>query len=68
MAQSPWHEAYDKLKAFEATGATAEDVMLYAQSLRRRLPQPQSPEEHRQYAEVQALVKADELGGVTLGG
>ncbi|MDQ2883701.1 MAG: hypothetical protein M3Y48_21720 [Actinomycetota bacterium] len=57
--ESPWHEAYEKLKAFVAAGATAEDVFQFAQLMRRDLPAPGSPEEHALYAKLQAEVRAD---------
>jgi hypothetical protein len=60
---SPWDEAYEKLRAFADAGATAQEVNLYGVVLGRELPLPVTPEEHAQYAAVQARIIADELGG-----
>lgn len=57
--QSPWHEAYEKLKAFVAAGATPEDVTEFARLLKRDLPSPVSPEDHALFAQVQAQAITD---------
>lgn len=59
---SPWHDAYRKLRAFVAAGATKEEVTEFARLLRRGLPIPRSPEEHVLYAQVQAQAITDSQG------
>ncbi len=56
---SPWHEAYRKLKAFVAAGATEAEVTEFALLLRRDLPLPVSPEERELYVQVQAQAIID---------
>lgn len=56
---NPWGEAYLKIQAFIAAGATSEEVDEFTAILDRETPQPVSPEEHAQYASVLARAIRD---------